>query len=258
MDRVSSATHVGSSLVMRGVHFNYPGKPETIILHGLNMIIPSGHFCAIVGPCGAGKSTVISLLEKFYLPTSGTIKVDGRDIANIDSVSYRANISLVPQDNTLFDDTVRFNIALGAHPDHEPTDAEIEEAARSANIHDLISSLPKDYNTRCGANGDQFSGGQRQRICLARALVRKPRLLLLDEPTSALDAESETIFQETLESIRGKMTIVAVAHRLHTIQKADKIFMVDKKRCVDEGTHEELISRNILYRGYAVHQALGA
>ena len=255
-----SVSHSGtaSTISMRDTYFHYPGRPDASVLQGLNINIPAGHFCALVGPSGAGKSTVISLIEKFYIPISGTIEVDGRDIAHTDSLTYRSNISLVPQDNSLFDDTVRFNISLGARPGYEPSDAEVEEAARLANIHDLITSLPDGYDTRCGANGDQFSGGQRQQICLARALVRKPKLLLLDEPTSALDAESESVFQETLDKIRGKMTIIAVAHRLHTIQKADKIFVVDKKRCVDEGTHEELLRRNVLYRGYAVHQTLGA
>lgn len=239
------------------VHFCYPTRPQMKALQGLSLEVLPGQFCALVGSSGAGKSTIISLLEKFYRPTAGSIELSERLLDHQES-SFRDNISLVPQDSALFDDTIRFNVALGARPDHEATDEEIEAACIAANIHDDILALPQGYDTRCGSNGDQLSGGQKQRLSIARALVRKPGLLLLDEPTSALDAESEAHFQRTMSSIRGKMTIIAVAHRLHTIQQADQIFVIEEGQCVDHGTHDELLMRSASYRANALHQSLDA
>ena len=252
-DTVSTAS---LGVALKDVWFNYPSRPQINVLQGLSINVQPGEFCALVGPSGAGKSTVISLVERFYRPDKGLVEVDGRDIARLDASSFRGDISLLQQESVLFDDTIRFNIALGTRPGHEASDADIEEACRLANIHEFIASLPDGYNTRCGANVDQFSGGQKQRICMARALVRRPRLLLLDEPTSALDATSETIFQQTLDGLRGKMTIIAIAHRLHTIQKADQIFMIESGKCIDHGTHGEMILRSAQYRSNAMHQAL--
>ena len=247
----------GTAIQIHDVYFHYPDKPSKA-LSGISMDIAPGQFCALVGPSGAGKSTIISLLEQFYRPSSGQVVVDGRTISREGKALYRAEVALVPQDSVLFDGSKRFNIKLGARPGHATTDEAIESACRPANIHDVISALPHGYDTQCGTTIDQFSGGQRQRMCIARALVRQPRLLLLDEPTSALDAESEAHFQKTLNSIRGKMTILAVAHRLHTIQKADKIFLIEGGRSVDQGTHAELVQRSPSYRANATHQALDA
>ena len=247
----------GTAIQFHDVHFHYPNRPAKA-LSGVSMDITSGQFCALVGPSGAGKSTIISLLERFYMPSSGQILVNGRRNDVTEATAYRFEVALVPQDNVLFDGSIRFNIALGARPNHEATNEEIERACQLANIRDMISTLPHGYNTQCGTTVDQFSGGQRQRMCIARALVRQPSLLLLDEPTSALDAESETHFQNTLSSIRGSMTIIAVAHRLHTIQRADRIFLIEDGRCVDHGTHVDLLQRSQSYRKNAAHQALDA
>ncbi|KAL9613823.1 MAG: hypothetical protein Q9167_001670 [Letrouitia subvulpina] len=248
----------GSKVLFRDVRFSYPTRPQLEILHGLDLDILPGRFYALVGPSGAGKSTIISLIEKFFQPTSGRIEIDGRDLVDTEANLLREKISLVPQDSVLFDDTVDFNIALGAHRDCEATEVEITEACQLANIHDMIVGLPHGYKTRCGPCGNLFSGGQKQRLCIARALLRRPSLLLLDEPTSALDAESEVQFQDTLDKIlqRKNMTVLAVAHRLHTIQKAERIFLIDEGRCVDQGTHEDLFQRSAFFRGSVLHQAL--
>ena len=256
---ISSSTTVpslsilpGLSISLRIISFAYPARPTTVILSNLSLSIRSGSFAALVGPSGAGKSTIFSLLESFYTPTSGTILLDSQPL----HPSYRTFIALVPQSNTLFSDTIAFNIALGAHPSHTPSSDEIITACKLANIHDTILSLPQGYDTQCGANASHFSGGQKQRLCIARALVRRPRLLLLDEPTSALDAEAEKSLQETIESLRGKMTIVVVAHRLCTVQKADQIFWIEGGMCTHEGTHEELVRGCEGYRRSALAQAV--
>ena len=248
----------GTSIMFQDVRFSYPTRPHIEVLQGININILPEDFCALVGPSGAGKSTTISLLEKFYRPSSGSVEIDGRDLLENEDTSFRDNISLVPKDSTLFDDTIRFNIALGARPDREATDEEIENACMLANIHDPIAALPQGYDTRCGSNGDQFSGGQKQRFAIARALMRHPRLLHLDESTSALDAESDQQFQDSLEKIISSMTIVAIAHRLHTIQKAQQIFLIEVGQCVEQGTHAEQFQRSASYRANALPQALGS
>lgn len=246
----------GVGVTFTDVHFSYPTRQHIPVLRGLNLSIHPGSFSALVGPSGAGKSTIIALIERFYSPSSGSIEIDGINTSKIDSVAFRDDIALVPQESVLFDGTVRFNLSLGAQPGHEPSDGEIEEACRLANIHDTIYSLPQGYETPCGPNGNQFSGGQMQRLSIARALLRKPRLLLLDESTSALDAESERLFTEALEQTAKSCTLIAIAHRLHTIRRADCIFVVEEGRCVDQGRHEELVGRNKGYRENALHQTL--
>lgn len=237
--------------------FSYPARPNRQVLKGLSLEVQPGQFCALVGPSGAGKSTIIALMERMYRPDTGVIEVDGVDIAAKKEPIFRDDIGLVPQDNILFDGSIRFNVALGARPGHEPTDAEIEQACRLANIHDTIMALPDDYETQCGPGGGRLSGGQKQRLAIARALVRTPRLLLLDESTSALDAESERLLQDGLERATKGITVIAIAHRLHTIRRADVIFMIEDGRCVDRGTHEDLIQRSESYRVNVLHQTLG-
>ncbi|PGH36458.1 hypothetical protein GX50_00643 [[Emmonsia] crescens] len=245
----------GISVSFNDVKFSYPARQEVRVLHGLNIHIKPGQFAALVGPSGAGKSTIISLIERLYTPSSGSVDIDGQDISRREGVSFRDNIALVPQDSVLFEGTIRFNVALGARPGQIPTDAEIEEACQLANIHDTIVGLPEGYDTNCGPGGNQLSGGQKQRLAIARALVRKPQLLLLDESTSALDAESEQLLQAGLEKATKGMTVIAIAHRLYTIRKADVIFLIEDGRCTDKGTHAELTERSESYKINALHQA---
>ncbi|KAI1743453.1 P-loop containing nucleoside triphosphate hydrolase protein [Xylaria scruposa] len=253
---LAQASGHGLAVKFKQVKFSYPARPNRQILKGLDIDIAPGQFCALVGPSGAGKSTIISLLERMYSIESGSIDVGGFDISSKKEPVFRDDIGLVPQDSVLFDGSIRFNVALGARPGVEPTDTEIEEACKLANIHDTIVALPEGYNTQCGNNGGQLSGGQRQRLSIARALVRKPRLLLLDESTSALDAESERLLQDGLEKATRGITVVAIAHRLHTIRRADVIFMIEDGQCVEKGSHEELMVRSENYRVNVLHQTL--
>ncbi|PWY77448.1 P-loop containing nucleoside triphosphate hydrolase protein [Aspergillus heteromorphus CBS 117.55] len=246
----------GIGAQLRGVHFTYPNRPERPVLRGLNIDIKPGQFCALVGPSGSGKSTTFAMLERFYRPLSGSVIIDGVDVTRQLGTEFRDDIALVPQENVLFEGTVAFNIGLGACPSHEPTQEEIEEACRMANIHDVIVALPEGYQTMCNHDGRQFSGGQRQRLSIARALVRKPRLLLLDESTSALDVESEKKIQEALATLAGRTTVVAIAHRLNTIHRADQIYLIEEGRCTEQGTHQELIQRSEMYRTSVLHQSL--
>ncbi|KEY81370.1 ABC multidrug transporter Mdr4 [Aspergillus fumigatus] len=241
---------------LRDVHFTYPHRPERPVLKGLNIDIKPGQFCALVGPSGSGKSTTFAMLERFYRPNAGAVVIDGVDVTRQVGTEFRDDIALVPQQNILFEGTVAFNVALGACPGHEPTQEEIEEACRMANIHDVIMTLPQGYQTMCSHDGKQFSGGQRQRLSIARALVRKPRLLLLDESTSALDVESEKRIQEALATLAGRTTVVAIAHRLNTIHRADQIFLIEDGRCIEQGTHQQLIQRSETYRASVIHQSL--
>ncbi|KAJ5436639.1 ABC transporter integral membrane type 1 [Penicillium cf. griseofulvum] len=248
-------TRSGISVSLKQVHFAYPARPDTRVLHGLDLEIKPGQFAALVGPSGAGKSTIIALVERLYSPESGTIHVDGRDVAYGD-ISFRDSIAYVPQQSVLFEGTIRFNLALGARPGHQVTQEELEEACQLANIHDVIAQLPDGYDTHCGPNGDRLSGGQKQRLAIARALIRKPKLLLLDESTSALDAESERLLQDGLEKATKNMTVIAIAHRLYTIRKADVIFLIEDGRCVQQGTHAQLVERSETYRVSALNQTV--
>jgi ABC-type multidrug transport system fused ATPase/permease subunit len=246
----------GLDLELRNVHFSYPTRTNTQALRGLNLRIRPGQFCGLVGPSGAGKSTIISLVERMYLPSSGEILLDGSDITKKADITFRDDIALVPQDGVLFEGSVRFNMSLGARPGTQVSDDDIIHACKLANIHDTIMSLPEGYDTPCGTSGNKLSGGQKQRLAIARALVRKPRLLILDEPTSALDAESEKLLQEGLEIASKGISVLAIAHRLHTIRKADVIYMIDGGECVDSGTHEELYGRSENYRSNVLSQMI--
>ncbi|KAJ5554059.1 hypothetical protein N7513_004018 [Penicillium frequentans] len=246
----------GIGAELQNVHFEYPSRPGEPVLRGLNLKIKPGQFCALVGPSGSGKSTTFAMLERFYRPESGAVIIDGVNITRQLGTEFRDEIALVPQENVLFEGTVAFNIGLGARPNHEPTQAEIEEACRMANVHEVIMALTQGYQTPCTRDGRQFSGGQRQRLSIARALVRRPRLLLLDESTSALDVESEKRIQDALATLAGRTTIVAIAHRLNTIHRADCIYLIEEGRCTEQGTHEELIERSEMYRTSVIHQSL--
>ncbi|EOA91570.1 uncharacterized protein SETTUDRAFT_133267 [Exserohilum turcica Et28A] len=255
----STSTQGGARVVFRDVGFSYPARPGVPVLTSLSLSIQPGQFCALVGPSGAGKSTVLALLERLYLPSTGSIFINGVDISRQHGASFRDDIAYVPQENILFQGSIKFNIALGAKPGYTPSDEEIHEACKLANIHGTIMELPQGYDTECGSSGNQLSGGQRQRLSIARALVRKPKLLLLDESTSALDAESEKALELGLErAVKGHgVTVIAIAHRLRTIARADVIFLVEAGKVVDQGRHDELVQRSESYRVNALHQMLG-
>ncbi|KAH6644200.1 putative ABC transporter [Boeremia exigua] len=226
------------TIAMEDVEFRYKQRNASRVLRGISMKITPGTFAAFVGPSGCGKSTVVSLLLRFYDPISGRITLDDHDISLMSPQLYRRYMSLVQQEPPLYLGSVRENIALGLA--HDPSDQEVHEACRQANVLEFVASLPEGLNTPCGSKGLQFSGGQRQRIAIARALIRQPRLLLLDEATSALDTQSERIVQKALDEAAVSRTTIAVAHRLSTIRHADVIFVMEDGRIAEMGTHEEL------------------
>jgi subfamily B ATP-binding cassette protein MsbA len=203
-----------------------------------------GQIVAIVGPTGSGKSTVINLLHRFYDPTAGRITMDGHDLREVRLDSLYRQIALVPQETILFGGTIRDNIRYGRESAPE---SEIIAASRAAHAHDFIVGFPDQYDTVVGEKGINLSGGQRQRIAIARAILKDPRVLLLDEATSALDTESERLVQEALERLMVNRTTFVVAHRLSTIQRADRILVLNKGRLVEAGTHADLIERQGLY-----------
>jgi ATP-binding cassette subfamily B (MDR/TAP) protein 1 len=258
----------GGPIELSRARFAYPLRPDTTVLKGIDLEAKKGQFIALVGASGCGKSTIISMLERFYDPTRGSISVAGDDLTTLNPRKYRSQVGLVQQEPTLFQGTIRENIALGVD---DPTtdnavlmtmavpDAEIEAALRAANAWEFVSSLPEGLGTAAGSNGTQLSGGQRQRIAIARALVRNPRILLLDEATSALDTESEKIVQNALSEAakEGDRITIAVAHRLSTIKDADMICVFYGGRIVEKGTHAELLSGSGgLYRKMCEAQSL--
>ncbi|KAA8643122.1 hypothetical protein EYZ11_005820 [Aspergillus tanneri] len=240
----------------RDVHFRYPTRPEQPVLRGLNLSVKPGQYIALVGPSGCGKSTTIALLERFYDALSGRILVDGKDITDLNVNSYRSFLSLVSQEPTLYQGTIRDNIMLGVDKD-EMSEEAIVQACKDANIYDFITSLPEGFNTVVGSKGGMLSGGQKQRVAIARALLRDPKILLLDEATSALDSESEKVVQAALDAAARGRTTIAVAHRLSTIQKADIIYVFDQGKIVESGTHHELIRNKGRYYELVNLQSLG-
>lgn len=239
----------GVDLEFKNVNFQYPTRAVSVI-SGLDLKIGRGQFAAIVGPSGCGKSTIIALLERFYTPQHGQILLDGTEICNMSLITYRHGISLVAQEPSLFSGTIRDNILLGVPADAINTisNDHVQRAAQDAGIHDFICSLPEGYDTAVGTCGLALSGGQKQRISLARALIRRPGLLLLDEATSSLDSETEARVQAALESMKGEMTMVVVAHRLATIRKADIIFVLGEGgMLIEQGDHADLVARRGVY-----------
>ncbi|PGH08261.1 hypothetical protein AJ79_06047 [Helicocarpus griseus UAMH5409] len=245
----------GDGLVeLENVEFSYPQRPDARVLRGINVDIQPGSFAAFVGASGCGKSTIISLLERFYDPTSGCIKFDKDNISQLCPRQYRRGVALVQQEPTLYQGSIRDNIAMGLETD--ATQEQIEEASRQSNAFTFLSSLPDGFNTLCGSRGTQLSGGQRQRIAIARALIRSPKLLLLDEATSALDTESERVVQEALEKASSGRTTVAVAHRLSTIKDASVIFVFGRGKVLEAGTHAQLLARKGVYYEMCLAQSL--
>ena len=224
------------------VHFSY--DPDRPILKGLSFTVPAGHTVAIVGPSGAGKSTVSRLLYRFYELSSGRIEIDGQDIRDVTQKSLRAVIGMVPQDTVLFNDTIRYNIRYGRW---DASDAEVEEAARMAQIDGFIRLSPKGYETEVGERGLKLSGGEKQRVAIARTILKSPPILLLDEATSALDSHTEREIQDALERVSKNRTTLVIAHRLSTITGADEIIVLNEGAIAERGTHHGLLAKGGLY-----------
>lgn len=235
------------------VDFSYPARPNRLVLNGLDLRIPSGQIIALVGSSGSGKSSIVKLIQHLYEATSGSVRIDDYRVHELSADFLSKHVSIVPQEPMLMARSIRRNIMYGLEgTDAEPSQEEIEEAARLANAASFIEALPHGYDTEVGERGIQLSGGQRQRIAVARALVRKPRVLLLDEATSALDSESEHMVQQAIDdmisgqrSLEGDptraMTVVIVAHRLSTVRNADRIYVIDAGKVVEQGSHDDLI-----------------
>ena len=231
-------------LAFNDVSYGY--VPDRMALSGLTLRIPCGMSAAIVGPSGSGKSTLLGLLLRLHDPLRGSVTVDGVDLRAGRLSSWREQIGVVSQDNFLFGASVRENIRLGRAG---ASDADVEGAARAAEIHDFIVALPNGYETRIGEGGMRLSGGQRQRIAIARALVRDPRILVLDEATSALDSVTEAAINMTLRRMAGSRTVISVTHRLSTAAESDRVFVIDAGRLIEEGSHADLLARHGVYAG---------
>ncbi|XP_047446806.1 ATP-binding cassette sub-family B member 9 [Mugil cephalus] len=238
----------------KDISFAYPTRPETEILKGVSFTLRPGEVTALVGPSGSGKSSCVSLLENFYLPQQGQVLLDGKPVSTFQHHYLHSKVALVGQEPVLFARTVQENIIYGLTD--VPTEA-VVQAAIKANAHDFITSLTEGYNTSVGEKGTQLSGGQKQRVAIARALIRKPRVLILDEATSALDAESEHIVQQALNNIMQEHTVLVIAHRLSTVEKADNIIVIDKGRVAEQGSHSQLMASGGLYYKLVQRQVLG-
>ncbi|KAI6513203.1 hypothetical protein MCOR05_012041 [Pyricularia oryzae] len=245
------------AIEFRNVDFSYPKQSDRLVLQNLSLRIPAGQYVGLVGASGSGKSTVVSLLERFYDPVAGSIHLDGQDIRTLNLKQYRAIISLVGQEPTLYQGTVRDNILLGIPCPNLVHSETIKKACMDANIYDFIQSLPNGLDTPVGNNGVLLSGGQKQRIALARALIRNPRVLLLDEATSALDSKSESLVQAALhKAVNSRRTIISVAHRLSTVRHAHVILVLANGAVAEAGNHDELMRKDGLYAQMVRYQSI--
>lgn len=238
------ATPVKGALTFDNVMFHYPSRPQISALDGINLEISPGETVALVGPSGAGKSTIIQMVQRFYDPQDGAVRIDGKDLRDLNRSDFRKHIALVPQDPVIFADTARENIRFGRPT---ATDAEVEEAAKAAAAYDFLIALPDGFDSYVGERGVMLSGGQKQRIAIARAILRDAPILLLDEATSALDAESEYAVQRAVEELARSRTTLIVAHRLATVKKADRILVLEDGKIVAQGTHDALVAQGGLY-----------
>ncbi len=235
---------VQGQIGFESVTFRYPSRPEVVALDDLTLTVQPGETVAFVGPSGAGKTTVIQLIQRFYDPEAGRVTLDGVDLRDLDRAEFRQHMALVPQDPVIFAASARENIRFGRL---DASDAEVEAAARAAAAHDFIAALPEGYDSFVGERGVMLSGGQKQRIAIARAILRDAPVLLLDEATSALDAESERAVQGAVDQMRAGRTTLIVAHRLATVKKADRIVVLEAGRIVAQGSHDDLVAQGGLY-----------
>ncbi|MFL7809802.1 MAG: ABC transporter ATP-binding protein, partial [Anaerolineae bacterium] len=234
---------IAGTVELRDVSFSYRG--DTRVLHQVNLHVASGQTIALVGPTGAGKTSIANLIARFYDVTEGAVEIDGIDVRDVTQRSLRAQMGLVPQDPFLFSGTVADNISFGRPVAGE---AEVEQAARLANAHEFILALPDGYDTEILEGGVNLSVGQRQLICIARAVLADPRILILDEATASVDTITEMLIQDALERLLAGRTAIVIAHRLSTIRHADMICVVEAGRIVERGRHDELLARGGLYR----------
>jgi len=237
-----------ATLEFRNVGFRYPSRPDAVVLRNVGFRVGAGETVALVGPSGAGKSTLFDLALRFYDPESGSVLIDDVDLKRLSLATLRDQIGFVPQDPVLFSGTLRDNLTYGVT---SVTPGELSAALDAASAAQFVREFPQDLDTRIGEDGVGLSGGQRQRLAIARALLKRPRLLLMDEATSALDAQSEEGIRQTLRKARGVCTVLIIAHRLSTVVEADRIVVLEGGRVVGQGTHEELLATNPLYREFA-------
>lgn len=243
--------HLNGEIEFDNVSFSFPSRQEQLVLNHLSLRIEPGSIVGVVGASGAGKSTIVSLLERFYDATSGVIRLDGVPIRDYNLRWLRSSIGLVSQEPRLFDQSVADNIRIG---NPAASMEEVVAAAKAANAHTFITDLPQGYDTRVGEGGSQMSGGQKQRIAIARAVLKNPRIILLDEATSALDNESEAIVQEALDKLMQGRTTIVVAHRLSTIRNSTKIIVLEKGQLIESGSHDELLELEGLYFALVARQ----
>lgn len=243
-------------LEFKSVSLYYDSRPEVPAINNVSFLIKPGEYVAFVGRSGAGKSSTIHLIERFFDPTSGQVYLDGHDIRTESVQTHRSRLALVEQEPDLFPGTVKFNIGLGRRPGTEASDAEIITVAKKCELHEFIMSLPEGYNTEVGAHGSKLSGGQRQRLAIARALIRDPEILLLDEATSQLDATTERDVKQAIAAASTGRTTIVIAHRLASVQHADRIFVFDSGRIVEQGRHDELVDLAGIYAAMVSAQEL--
>lgn len=258
----SQPDRMDGHICFKNVDFAYPSRPDVTVLANFSVDIPKNKRVAFVGSSGAGKSTVLSLIQRFYDVTGGEILIDGVPLTTLDPSWVRRNFAYVQQEPALFGGTIAHNIAYGysvkmGSPDIVPSQSELEKVAREAYAHDFISQFPEGYDTVVGERGVRLSGGQKQRVAIARALLMDPRVLLLDEATSALDAESEAYVADAIDKAMVGRTTLIVAHRLSTVQNADQIVVIDGGTIVDMGAHDELLDRCEKYADLVRRQMRG-